>query len=136
MTAHAAVGEFTLMWSWTAGQSEVAFAMLAPGAIAQRSCEVGLMIDGVRQPFPEPEFGSVERLSGYRARISLEVLRQMSFGARVVGRMCNAEWRLDHPAQAVVMELLDRIAEEQAWTSGEVARDTAEPGSAGAPGQK
>jgi hypothetical protein len=130
LTAHANVGEFALMWSWTAGESEVAFAMLAPRTIAQRSCEVGLMIDGVRPPFPEPQFGGAGGLSGYRANISLETLRGMSVGARVVGRMCTSEWRLDQPAQAVVQELVNRIAEEGAWAS-DAPSDTETPANPG-----
>lgn len=111
--------DFTLAFRAEPRVSEqVTFAMLRPAALVVPNCAVGFMVDGELQSFPQPQLVRDGSDRGYRAAISLDTLRRMSLGTRVVGRVCEREWRIDPAGLAALQELVARIDEERAWQAG------------------
>lgn len=97
----------------------------APVRRLAEGCLVGVMTDGVLHPMEIRSTSVRSAWREYELVISIDLVRRMGTASRVVGRICDDEWRLGEAEQAVVNELVTRIDEELAWvpqaTSGGAA---------------
>lgn len=102
----------------------------APLADLSSGCQAGIMIDGQVTPLTGTEHAT-PLYRQYDFQLDIALVRRLATAERVVGRICNAEWRLGQREQRVVRELLARCDEEAAWagppTSGGENTQTTPP---------
>ena len=98
-----------------------------PSDLRGKECQVRLMIDGELQPVLRTLESGRDRLA---VMVPLELLELIATKPRVVGRLCDYEWRLGEKSQAAAKELLLRFREELVW----LKRDTSsQPATEAAP---
>lgn len=74
-------------------------------------CAVVLLIDGERVPLARAPASSDPQL--IKLKVPLALVKRMAEAKRVVGRICDQEWRLSPSSQEVLQEFLVRLNEEQ-----------------------
>lgn len=128
---------FGLAVAPVAHPSIATLAISAPLADLPAGCQAGVMIDGQVTPLTGTEHFT-PRYRQYDFQLDISLVRRFATAERVVGRICNAEWRLGEREQRIVRELLARCDEEAAWagprTSGGEAPPPAPPSTPGAGG--
>jgi hypothetical protein len=98
-----------------------------PSDLRGKECQVRLMIDGELQPTLRTLQSTRDQLA---IMIPLELLERIAGQPRVVGRVCDFEWRLGDKSQAAAKELLMRFREELAWLRRDPASQPAREGAA------
>lgn len=92
----------------------VRWTISAPLQILGPACQASVTIDGVVTDFTVLGVQAVGDRGEYTTTLPMVAVRAMAMGGRVVGRICNDEWRLDDLAANVIRVLAARIDEEVA----------------------
>jgi hypothetical protein len=74
-------------------------------------CAVVLLIDGEKVPLARAPAASDPQL--IKLKVPLALVKRMAEAKRVVGRICDQEWRLSPSSREVLQEFLVRLNEEQ-----------------------
>lgn len=92
----------------------------APSDEIGDGCAAGLLVDGQLTHL----HGAGRVADGartYEFPLDVGFVRRLATASRVVGRICDVEWRLDDAQRGVVRELLTRHDEEAAWTGAQTS---------------
>jgi len=109
-----ATEEFELEVAPVARPSSVTLRISGALGEVPSNCEAGLMVDGqlTRLFGADRAVGETRR---YEFPIDITFIRRVATATRVVGRLCDIEWRLGENEQRVIRELLARYDEEATW---------------------
>jgi hypothetical protein len=104
-----------------------------------KTCPLQLMVNGELLTLDPPRYKHERGYEELQVQISYEQLYSLAEGPRIVGRICDDEFRLNDENIAILRELVSRIYEELSWanmlTPEDQARhdkDKAEPAAEGA----
>ena len=123
---------FGLAVAPVAHPSIATLAISAPLADLSSGCQAGMMIDGQVTPLAGIEHAT-PLYRQYDFQLDIALVRRLATAERVVGRICNAEWRLGEREQRIVRELLARCDEEAAWAGPPTSGGEATPPPAPSP---
>jgi hypothetical protein len=88
-----------------------------PAALVGKGCGVRVMVDGQLQPAlaAAPAAPAEADAARVRVRVPYDLLQKLVPPFAVAGRVCEEEWRLGPGSQALVAELVQRLAEAGRW---------------------
>lgn len=81
------------------------------------ACPLQLMVNGEQITLDPPRYKHARGYEELQVQISYEQLYSLAEGPRVVGRMCEDEFRLVDENVAILRELVSRIYEELSWAN-------------------
>lgn len=80
-----------------------------------QSCSLRLMVDGALLALDEPRYKHANDSQELRTSIAYDDLMAIARGSRVLGRVCEVEFRFEDEHLKVVRELVLRLREERGW---------------------
>ncbi|XXY45899.1 hypothetical protein WME91_38435 [Sorangium sp. So ce269] len=89
------------------------------------ACAVVLLIDGDKVPLLRS--ASARDPHAVQVKVPLSLVKRLAAAERVVGRVCEKEWRLSAPSRDVLRELVLRVEEERILKSPPAEETAPEP---------
>jgi hypothetical protein len=83
--------------------------------LAHKDCSLRMMVDGRQLEMGETGYRYGNGMEELRTAMSYDDLFAMAEGSRVLGRVCEDEFRVDEERLQAVRELVLRIKEELSW---------------------